>query len=133
MCSIKSRKKPPKTYRYESSFSPALDWDGQNPTRERGEQLISQILEAETIEQAKAPGAKLTELSKPFLNWAGKAERLSFDVPKLPLFVHERQSTRESIETIKTHHCDKQIALDLFGDVQRPITNWLPFCSAFAP
>ena len=25
------KKKPPATYRYDSSLSPALDWDGQNP------------------------------------------------------------------------------------------------------
>ena len=31
------KKKPPKTYRYDSSLSPALDWDGQNPVRELGE------------------------------------------------------------------------------------------------
>jgi hypothetical protein len=38
--------------------------------------------------------ARLRALSRPFLNWTGKAERLSFDVPTLPLFVHERLSTR---------------------------------------
>mgnify|MGYP001572258418 CR=1 FL=1 len=27
------KKKPHKTYRYDSSLSPALDWDGQNPAR----------------------------------------------------------------------------------------------------
>ena len=27
------KKKPPVTYRYDSSLSPALDWDGQNPAR----------------------------------------------------------------------------------------------------
>ena len=32
----------------------------------------------------------LRKISGPFLNWSGKAERLSFDVPTLPLFVHER-------------------------------------------
>jgi hypothetical protein len=37
-------------------------------------------------------------MSVPFLNWAGKAERLSFDVPTLPLFVHERLSTKGIIE-----------------------------------
>ena len=31
------KKKPPVTYRYDSSLSPALDWDGQNPAREEGE------------------------------------------------------------------------------------------------
>jgi adenine-specific DNA-methyltransferase len=36
---------------------------------------------------------QLKRLSGPFLNWTGKAERLSFDVPSLPLFFHERLST----------------------------------------
>jgi hypothetical protein len=31
------KKLPPKTYCYDSSLSPALDWDGQNPAREQGE------------------------------------------------------------------------------------------------
>lgn len=31
------KKKPPKSYRFDSSLSPALDWDGQNPAREEGE------------------------------------------------------------------------------------------------
>ena len=37
------KKKPPKTYRYDSSLSPALDWDAQNPAREQGEALIAQL------------------------------------------------------------------------------------------
>jgi adenine-specific DNA-methyltransferase len=28
------KKKSPKTYRYDSSLSPAMDWDGQNAARE---------------------------------------------------------------------------------------------------
>jgi adenine-specific DNA-methyltransferase len=28
------KKLPPKTYHYDSSLSPALDWDGKNPARE---------------------------------------------------------------------------------------------------
>jgi adenine-specific DNA-methyltransferase len=80
------KKKPPATYRYDSSLAPELNWDGQNPARERGEALIARILDAKSIEEAKSAGAELKALSKPFLNWAGKAERLSFDVPTLPLF-----------------------------------------------
>src|SRR5881409_4064219 len=53
------KKKPPQTYRYDSSLSPALDWDGQNPAREQGEALIKQILEAGKVEEAKAAAAKL--------------------------------------------------------------------------
>ncbi|MCG3202366.1 MAG: hypothetical protein NFCOHLIN_02248 [Gammaproteobacteria bacterium] len=116
------KKKPPKTYRFDSSLSPALDWDGQNPTREQGETLIRQILEAKDLGEAKAAAEKLRAFSKPFLNWAGKAERLSFDVPTLPLFIHERLSTRAILETLKGHKRDRQIDLfDLFGDRQHPI------------
>src|SRR6266550_9563098 len=43
------KKKAPKTYRYDSSLSPALDWDGQNPVRELGEWLLAQIEEASKL------------------------------------------------------------------------------------
>src|SRR3990172_9307176 len=33
----------PRTYRYDSSLAPALDWDGQNPAREQGEALIAAL------------------------------------------------------------------------------------------
>src|SRR5438105_3759768 len=118
------KKKPPKTYRYDSSLSPALDWDGQNSARERGEVLLRHILEADSIEAAKAAAEKLKALGRPFLNWAGKAERLSFDVPTLPLFVHERLSTKAIIETLKGHKRDKQLTFfDLFGDPQHSIAD----------
>jgi adenine-specific DNA-methyltransferase len=116
------KKAPPKTWRYDSSLAPALDWDSQNAAREQGEALIRQIIEAKSLDDAKAAAAKLKALSKPFLNWAGKAERLSFDVPTLPLFIHERLSTRAILETLKGHRADKQLGLfDLFADPQRPI------------
>ena len=37
------KKAAPKTYRYDSSLAPALDWDSQNPAREQGEALIAQL------------------------------------------------------------------------------------------
>ncbi|MBK7057606.1 MAG: site-specific DNA-methyltransferase [Leptospiraceae bacterium] len=39
----------------------------------------------------------------PNLDWAGKAEHLSFEVPTLPLFVHERLSTEAIINTLTGH------------------------------
>ena len=51
---------------------------------------------------------QLRALSKPFLNWAGKAERLSFDVPTLPLFVHERLSTKAIVDILVSHKRDRQ-------------------------
>lgn len=118
------KKKSPKTYRYDSSLSPALDWDAKNPIREQGETLFKQVLDAKSLEEAKAAASKLKSLSKPFLNWAGKAERLSFDVPTLPLFIHERLSTKAIIETLAGHKTDKQEDMfALFGDPQHSITD----------
>jgi len=118
------KKKAPKTYKYDSSLSPALEWDGQNAAREEGERLLQAILTASSLETAKESAEHLARLSKPFLNWAGKAERLSFDVPTLPLFVHERLSTQAILETLKRHRADKQTDMfDLFADPQRSITD----------
>src|SRR5688572_29681592 len=60
----------------------------------------------------------------PQLVWAGKAERTSFEVPTLPLFVHERLATKAILETLKGHKRDKQLTLfDLFGDSHLPIAE----------
>jgi adenine-specific DNA-methyltransferase len=69
---------------------------------------------------------RLRAMSGPFLNWAGKAERLSFDVPTLPLFVHERLSTRAIVETLGGHKRDKLTQgtmFDLFGDPHHSIAD----------
>src|SRR5713226_1121335 len=119
------KKLPPKKYRYDDSLAPALDWDGQNTARERGEALIREAMEATSLEAAKAAVAKLKAMSKPFLNWAGKAERVSFDVPTLPLFIHERLSTKAILESLKAHERDRQMELQLFGDPQLSLAQQL--------
>jgi adenine-specific DNA-methyltransferase len=136
------KRKAPKTYRYDSSLSPALDWDGQNHARELGEWLLAQIEEASQLEpphrfdeprrfgDVEVAGLadaveRLKALSRPFLDWAGKAERLSFDVPTLPLFVHERLSTKAILETLKGHERDRQMEMQLFADPQLPLHKQL--------
>ena len=141
------KKKKPVTWRYDPSLSPALEWDGENPARERAEAQVAALQEriarlAATIGEADADSIsdgdldvarkeltaaraevdELKALSRPFLNWAGKAERLSFDVPTLPLFVHERLSTAAIVETLKGHKRDRQTDMfDLFGESDLPI------------
>ena len=116
------KKKPPAKYRYDSSLSPALESDGQNPARERAEALIRKILDATDLAEARAAAEELRTLGQPFLNWAGKAERLSFAVPTLPLFIHERLSTTAILETLKGHKRDRQLTMfDLFADREHPI------------
>ncbi len=117
------KKKAPATFRYDSSLSPALDWDGKNSAREQGDAALRAILEAKDLAAAKSAAQTLKGLGRPFLDWAGKAERLSFDVPTLPLFVHERLSTRAIIETLKGHKRDLTEQMALFADPQHTITD----------
>jgi len=141
------KKKPPATYRYDSSLSPALDWDGGNGVRELGEWLLRVIEETAalpaphvlpkpaefrtadgqvraTVSSLKEAVERLKRLGRPFLDWAGKAERLSFDVPTLPLFVHERLSTRAIVETLAGHRTDKQADFwELLGDPRHSVTD----------
>jgi adenine-specific DNA-methyltransferase len=129
------KKRPPQTYRYDSSLSPMLDWDGQNPAREQGETHLAAVQSqlsstdkwsevSEYVSEAVSAIQRLEALSRPFLIWAGKAERLSFNVPTLPLFVHERLSTEAIIETLKGHKTDRQqVMFDLFGDPRHSITD----------
>jgi adenine-specific DNA-methyltransferase len=140
------KRKLPATYRYDSSLAPELYWDAQNPARELGEWLIAVIADAAALPPphrfdkprvfADAFGRgypsiaglddavyELRRLGKPFLNWAGKAERLSFEVPTLPLFVHERLSTKGIIETLKGQKRDPQFEFDLFGDPRHSVTD----------
>ncbi|MGI8907544.1 MAG: site-specific DNA-methyltransferase [Candidatus Sumerlaeaceae bacterium] len=144
------KKKAPKTYRYDSSLSPELNWDSQNGARGLGEWLLARIEEAAALpaphqfsqpqEFTGADGAVLVRVAglqdavaalkrieSAFLNWTGKAERLSFDVPTLPLFVHERLSTKAIIETLKTHRKDAGFEqadlLSMFGDPQHPVSD----------
>lgn len=136
------KRKPPQRYRYDSSLSPALEWDGQNSTRDLGDWLLARIDEASRLEpphRFKDPRRfgdievtglhdaveHLKAISRPFLNWSGKAERLSFDVPTLPLFVHERLSTKAILETLKGHERDQQMMFDLFADPQLPLHQQL--------
>ncbi len=116
--------RPAQKYRYDSSLSPALDFDGQNPAREQAESLIRAVLDAKSLDEAKAAAAKLKAMGKPFLNWAGKAEHLSFEVPTLPLFIHERLSTRAIIESLKGHKRQMSL-LDLFSDPEHSIADQL--------
>jgi len=142
------KKKPPVTYRYDSSLSPAMDWDGENPARDEAEQILSELTErvadlrGELEDPELDPNLRgrlsiissrffmLTEtlkaMSRPFLNWAGKAERHSFDVPTLPLFVHERLSTKAIVQTLRRHKREQLTQgtmFDLFGDPHHSIAD----------
>lgn len=134
-----TKRKPPKIYRYDSSLDPMLSWD-ENRDRELAEWLLGLIEQAADkgenlvfgsaqvwkgdpavrVESTKAAAKLLKGLTKPFLNWAGKAERHQISVPTVPLFVHERHSTKAILDGIR-HRKAKGTTLDLFGDAQLDI------------
>ncbi len=126
-------RKPPKTYRYDSSLDPTLSWD-ENRDRDLAEWLLGLVQRCATegeaavftapqvwagggvqVQSLKAAADLLQALSQPFLNWTGKAERHQISVPTVPLFVHERHSTKAILEGIK-HRKAKGTTYDLFGD-----------------
>lgn len=78
----------PKTvWAYDPHIDPALMFDNQ---RGRIEKLIDDALasgEATTMRDALT---ELRALQAPYLNWAGKAERTSFEIDTVSLHVHER-------------------------------------------
>lgn len=135
-------RKPPRSYRYDSSLDPALSWD-ENRDRELAEWLIGLVQrcanEGEAVvfqqplawagggvqvQSLKAAADLLQRLSQPFLNWAGKAERHQINVPTVPLFVHERHSTKAILDGIR-HRKAKGTTLDLFGDSGLEVTDKL--------
>ena len=137
-----AHKKPPRTYRYDSSLAPELSWD-ENADRDFAEWLLGLIAEAaekgegtvfaepqvwqgteESFDSLSQCAARLRSLTKPFLDWSGKAERQQVSVPTLPLFVHERHSTLAIMETLKSHR-SRGTTLDLFGDVGLDIADKL--------
>jgi len=135
-------KKSPRTYRYDSSLDPALSWD-ESRDRDLAEWLVGLVHRCATegdaqvfavpqvwagggvqVQSLKAAADLLKSLSQPFLNWAGKAERHQIDVPTVPLFVHERHSTKAILDGIK-HRKAKGTTLDLFGDGGLDVTDKL--------
>jgi adenine-specific DNA-methyltransferase len=136
------KKKSPKTYRYDSSLAPEFCWDesGERPFAEWLLNLVSEAAEkGESVVFAKPQtwegtqeqfitlsqcAARLKSLTKPFLNWAGKAERQQISVPTLPLFVHERHSTHAIMETLQSHR-GAETQTNLFGDPQLDIADKL--------
>jgi len=141
------QRKPPAKYRYDDSLSPSLEWD-ENPARETGAFLLACIQDAAALapphvfaEPRELKGAdgtalmrvaglqdaveRLKRLEQPFLNWSGKAEGQSFEVPTLPLFVHERLSTQAIVETLRSHRKKpaQENFFELFADPQRSLSD----------
>ena len=65
----------------------------------------------------------------PELKWAGKAERLSFEVPTVPLHIHEKIDSRSIIETVRARNSVDYEQMSLFHDPteRRPLEKEIEF------
>jgi len=92
-----------KTYRYDPHLDPALNFDPQK-IRDDLAAVLEAGLAADSLDEAKAALAALKEAQEPYLNWAGKAERTSFEVPTASLHVHERIDPKTIIEAVRARN-----------------------------
>jgi adenine-specific DNA-methyltransferase len=99
-----------KTYAYDSHIDPALQFDSP---RSQFEKIIDRGLSGETVEEVKAALQELKKRQVPYLNWAGKVERTSFEAPTVSLHVHERIDPRTIIEAVRKRNgqTDQQMSL----------------------
>jgi len=78
---------PRTVYAYDPHIDPALMFDS---ARARVEQVIDNALASGDADTMREALAELRRMQAPYLNWAGKAERTSFEVDTVSLHVHER-------------------------------------------
>ena len=97
-------------YTFDSSIPPELHFDSK---KAKIEKIIDKGLSG-SHKEAKAALFKLKNLSKPYLNWAGKAERTSFEVPTVSLHTHERIDPRAVIEQVRKTNTVDYEKLSLF-------------------
>ncbi|NLX38882.1 MAG: site-specific DNA-methyltransferase [Methanothrix sp.] len=114
-----------KTYNYDPHIDPSLQFD---PRRSQIEKIIEDGLGAESLEGAKASLAKLEKLQTPYLNWAGKAEHTTFEVPTVSLHVHERIDPKTIIRAVRKGNGEEgQKSLFDFSGENPPLREAIEF------
>ncbi len=112
-----------KTYQYDPHLVPQLQWDNKRAAIEK---IIDDGLSTNDIKAAKSALKQLKDFQEPYLNWAGKAEHTSFEVPTVSLHVHERIDPRRIIETVrKEKAADSQTSL--FEADKKPLREAIEF------
>ncbi|MBN1574826.1 MAG: site-specific DNA-methyltransferase [Deltaproteobacteria bacterium] len=78
------------------------------------ENIIDDGLSAENLDEAKSALQELKRRQEPYLNWAGKAERTTFELPTVSLHVHERIDPHTIIDNVRKRNGNGQPQLSLF-------------------
>jgi len=109
---LKAEKK--KKYAFDEHLSPELKFD---PKRAEIEKIIDEGLFG-SEQSAKTALEKLKRKQEPYLNWAGKAEQISFEVPTVSLHTHEKIDSRAIIEKVRKTNSVNYEQLSLFKKEQ---------------
>ncbi|MCZ6803685.1 MAG: site-specific DNA-methyltransferase [Proteobacteria bacterium] len=89
----------PKTkWNYDPHLDPALQFD---MGRSQVEKLIDDALESGDEKTMQNALEELKRLQQPYLNWAGKAEKMSFELDTVSLHVHERIDPASILSTVR--------------------------------
>jgi adenine-specific DNA-methyltransferase len=89
---------PKKTWTYNPHLDPVLNFDSSRA------ELENQVADALASGDAAAMKAALEEIQRrgaPYLQWAGKAERTSFEVDTVSLHVHERVDPMSILSAVR--------------------------------
>lgn len=70
---------------------------------------------ADALQAASEAAGALESLQNPYLAWAGKAERTTFDIPTVSLHVHERIDPRSIIEAVRKKNGSNYEQMSLFS------------------
>lgn len=83
---------------FDPHLDPTLQFDSQ---RGHIEAIIDEALASGDTERMRSALEELKHLQTPYLNWAGKAERTSFDVDTVSLHVHERVDPASILSAVR--------------------------------
>ena len=96
---------PKTTWAYDPHLDPALQFD---VGRAQVEKLIDGALASGDEKRMRAALQELKRLGEPYLNWTGKAERTSFAVDTVSLYVHERIDPASILAAVRKRMKDAQ-------------------------
>jgi len=83
---------------FDPHLDPALQFD---PQRSQIEALIDDALASGDTDRMRGALEELKRLQTPYLNWAGKAERTSFEIDTVSLHVHERVDPASILSAVR--------------------------------
>lgn len=105
-------------YAYDPHLDPALQFDSAGAEVER---ILDDGLAAEDLDAAKQALEELRRRREPYLAWAGKAERTSFEVDTVSLHVHERIDPKTLIDFVRARNGDSH--MEQLGLFDQPHEN----------